>query len=185
MRPDAALGVLGRDTRHRYKEARLEPGDAVTVIGRAIPFSDLADPSMADAGSGPGPLVDDPEIAADLANARAAGLLTDDPRVAWGNAAIPGFGIGRPTTAPIIDPAANPLPLAPASEATRNERTFTIAPETLVLASSAEAPLLVAHGVPGAVVARRQTRFVVGLLGAVLAIASAMVLAISIGSRAA
>src|SRR5688500_13890628 len=82
--------------RRRYREARLAPGDAVTVIGRAIPFSDLADPTEADTASGPGVAADDPEVAADLAEARAAGLLADDPEDAWGNAAIPGFGIGRP-----------------------------------------------------------------------------------------
>ena len=39
------------------------------------------------------------------------GTLVDDPAAAWGNAAIPGFGIGRPVVAPVIDPAANSLPL--------------------------------------------------------------------------
>ena len=38
--------------------------------------------------------------------------LADDPAAAWGNAAIPGFGIGRPVSRPTIDPAAHPLPLA-------------------------------------------------------------------------
>jgi hypothetical protein len=42
-----------------------------------------------------------------------------------------------------------------------------------VLASSAEVPLLIAYGTPGAVMQRRQLRFTIGLLGAVLAIASA------------
>lgn len=183
VRPDAAVSALGRDERHAYRESRLEPGDAVTVIGRALPFSDLADPAGADSGVGSGSAMDDPEIAADIAAARAAGLMTDDPRVAWGNAAIPGFGIGRPTTAPLLDPAATPPALASPSEAARTERTFEIAPDALVLASSPDAPLLIAHGVPGDVVGRGQTRFVVGLLGAVLAIASAMVVAIGIGSR--
>ena len=77
------------------------------------------------------PLIDDPEIAADLAEARADGTLVDDPAEAWGNAAIPGFGIGRPVVAPVIDPAANTLPLADAEAAARAERTFRIAPETL------------------------------------------------------
>ena len=51
----------------------------------------------------------------------------------------------------------------------------TIAPEALVLAASDEVPLLIAYGIPGAVVERGQTQFMVGLLGAILAIASAMV----------
>ena len=103
------------------------------------------------------------------------------PTAAWGNAGIPGFGIGRPVRAPQIDPAANALALASPAEAARAERTFAIAPETLVLAASSEVPLFIAFGSPGAVVERAQTRFVIGLLGAVLAIVSAMVFAIDLG----
>jgi len=163
-----------------YREARLEPGDEVTIVGRALPFSDLSDPGGADTGDPSTADLDDPEVAADLAEARAAGILTDDPASAWGNAAIPGFGIGRPVVEPDIDPAADPLPLASPDEAARAERVFEIAPETLVLAASDEVPLLIAFGAPGAVVGRGQTRLTVGLLGAILAIASAMVLAISV-----
>ena len=43
-------------------------------------------------------------IAANIAEARAAGILLTDPEDAWGNAAIPGFGIGRPTRQPELDP---------------------------------------------------------------------------------
>jgi hypothetical protein len=182
-RPDPRPGDRGGDTRHRYRETRLEPGDAVTIVGRALPFSDLDDPTSADVGYGISPLIDDPEIAADLAAARAAGTLAPDAIAAWGNAAIPGFGIGRPTVPPTLDPAADRLPLATADEAARTERSFAIAPETLVLASSPDARLLVAHGVPGAIVGRRQAGFVVGLLGAVMAIASAMLLALSVTAR--
>ena len=83
-----------------YRETRLEPGDAVTIIGRALPFGDLSDPARREPGPGRGPALSDPEIAADLAAARAAGTLHDDPAEAWGNAAIPGFGIGRPVARP-------------------------------------------------------------------------------------
>jgi hypothetical protein len=81
----------------------------------------------------------------------------------------------------VIDPAADRLPLADADAAARAERTFRIAPETLVLASSGEVPLLIAHGIPGAVTQRGQQRFLIGLLGAILAIGSAMVVAVSLG----
>lgn len=182
-RPGYGPGRGSRATRPSYRESRLAEGDLVTIIGRALPFSDLPDPSSADIGTGSDPLLDDPEIAADIADARAAGILTDDPAEAWGNAAIPGFGIGRPVTHPTIDAAAHALPLADPAAAAETEGTFTIAPETLVLAGTADVPLLIAHGVPSAVVGRRQTRFVVGLLGAVLAIGSAMVLALSLSSR--
>jgi hypothetical protein len=173
-------GLRDRRGRRTYRETRLEPGDAVTIVGRALPFSDLDDPDGADIGLEADVALDDPEVAADLAEARAAGRLADDPAAAWGNAAIPGFGIGRPIANATIDPAANPLPLAGPDEAARARRTFEIAPETLVVAASSEVPLLIAHGAPGAVVERGRLSFTVGLLGAVLAIVSAMVVAIDL-----
>jgi hypothetical protein len=179
--PDLS-GLRDRQGRRSYREARLEPGDAVTIVGRALPFSDLADPVRADRGAGSGAALDDPEVAADLAAARAAGALVD-PALAWGNAAIAGFGIGRPVVAAVIDPAADPLPVADPAEAARTAARFEIAPGTLVLAASDDVPLLIAHGVPGAVVERGQDRFVIGLLGAVLAIASAMVFAVSLSGE--
>jgi len=177
--PDQPV-ALGSGGRRSYKEKRIEPGDPVTIVGRALPFSDLADPAGADLGSSSDPLGDDPEVAADLAEARADGSLVADAAAAWGNAAIPGFGIGRPVVAPSIDAGANRLPLADAEAADRAERTFRIAPETLVLAASDEVPLLIAYGLPGNVVGRGQDRFVLGLLGAILAIGSAMVFAVSL-----
>jgi hypothetical protein len=167
-----------RHGRRQYRETRLEPGDPITVIGRALPFGDLPDPAGADLGAGPDGPIADPEVAADLAAARAAGTLLDDPEEAWGNAAIPGFGIGRPVIAPTLDPAANPLPLAAPEEAERFERTFEIEPETLVLAASADVPLLIAFGTPGAIVDRNRETYLLGLLGASLAIVSAMIFAI-------
>jgi hypothetical protein len=181
---DVAGGALlggfsgGTRRRRRYREARLAPGDAVTVIGRAMPFSDLADPAEADEASGSGVAADDPEVAADLAEARAAGLLADDPEGAWGNAAIPGFGIGRPVRPPELDPEADVLPMGSAADAARIERRFSIAPQTLVLASAPDVPLLIAHGSPGVAAERHQDKFIVGLLGAVLAVGSAMALAL-------
>jgi len=166
--------------RREYREARLEPGDAVTIVGRALPFRDLDDPAGADIGMGGSDIEADPETAADMADARAAGALADGPEHAWGNAAIPGFGIGRPVTTPDIDPAANPLPLATAEAAAIAERRFEIAPDSLVLAASDESPLLIAYGTPNALVDRDQARFAVGLLGAGLAIASAVILALSL-----
>lgn len=179
-------GVLSRlqrsdRRRRRYQEARLEPGDAVTIVGRALPFSDLADPIEADEAIGGTVGADDPEVAADLAEARAAGLLADDPAQAWGNAAIPGFGIGRPVEPPELHPEADRPVLAEAAAAERAERIFEIEPERLVLAAGRDVSLLIVHGAPGAAVDRHQDRFAVGLLGAVLAIGSAMVLAVMLG----
>lgn len=170
-------GILfaGRTGRRHYHEYRLEPGDAVTIVGRALPFSDLADPTEADMGTGTDvSLGGDPEIAADIAAARSAGVLKTDAEDAWGNAAIPGFGVGRPVRVPELDPAAHPLPLATAEEAAHATRTFEISAETLVLAATPDVPLLIAYGTPSAAVDRERGRFRVGLLGAILAVASAM-----------
>jgi hypothetical protein len=164
--------------RRRYREARIEPGDIVTVVGRALPFSDLADPDEANLVDGAGLAADDVEVAGDLAEARAAGVLEDTPEEAWGNAAIPGFGIGRPVRPPELDPEADPLPLATPTEAAMAEATFAIRPETLIIASAADVPLGIGLGAPQAMASRAQWQFIVGLLGAVVAIASAMSLAL-------
>jgi hypothetical protein len=180
----ASIGGAGRSRQRSYTEARIEPGQVVTVVGRALPFDQLADPGGADSGgASTKPLagLDDPVIAADLAAARAAGLLEDTPAEAWGNAAIPGFGIGEPVAQPELDPAARPLPLGDAADADRARRTFEIGPHDLVLAASAEVALLVALGPPEHAVARLDRAFLVGLLGAVMAIGSAVALAVMVG----
>ncbi|MGH2465442.1 MAG: hypothetical protein ACRDGI_08275, partial [Candidatus Limnocylindrales bacterium] len=87
----SALGIVGG--RRHYREARLEVGDAVTVVGMVLPFDQLADPDGSDAMDGSlDPGSNDPEIAADLAAAESRGALATNPADAWGNAAIPGFG---------------------------------------------------------------------------------------------
>ena len=149
-------GLRGRGGRRSYRESRLEPGDPVTIVGRALPFSDLADPAWADVGGGSDPLIDDPEIAADLAEARADGTLVDDPADGLGQRRHPRLrdrasgGRAASSTRPRTR-----CPLADAEAAARAERTFRIAPETLILAASDEVPLLIAHGVPGVVVGAR------------------------------
>ncbi len=164
----------------RYREARVEPGDIVTVMGRALPFDQLADPGAADVLAAGSPSADDPEIAADLDAARAAGTLLD-PADAWGNAAIPGFGIGRPVSQPDLDDAATDPPLATEGDAARYRETFEIAPDALILAAAPDAPLTIALGLPSVAAGRGQRQFLVGLIGAIVAIASAMALAVMIG----
>lgn len=167
--------------RRRYREARLAPGDTVTVVGRAMPFADLADPAEADIASGWDLAADDPEVAANVAAGREAGILATNPAAAWGNAAIPGFGIGRPVRAPSLHPDADALPAATTDDAERYDRTFHIPSEALVIASAPDVPLLIAHGAPSAAVGRHHDRFIVGLLGAALAIVSATAFAIMLG----
>ena len=176
------LGALRAGTGQvQYREARIEPGQVVTIVGQALPFDQLSDPAGADVGgSDENPFGGggDPEIAADLAAARAAGRLAPDAATAWGNAAIPGFGAGQPVSAPVLDPAAHSLPLATARQAERARHTFEIKPEELVLAAAPGIPLTVALGPPSEAASRQEGRFLVGLLGAALAIAAAVALAL-------
>lgn len=185
--PDSALAGMGGDDERggrRYREARLEVGDVITVVGTALPFGHLEDPSGADHLDRLGdPLLglEDPEVAASIADARAAGeLLT--PEEAWGNAAIPGFGIGRPVRDPELDPGVPAPVLATPEEAARIEQTFDLEPDLLVIAAGPDSPLLIATGSPGDVVVREQGRFLLGLGGALLAIASAVAAALLLAS---
>lgn len=168
--------------RAHFREARIEPGALVTVIGRALPFSELDDPSGANLLDGTGAETGDPEIAADLAAAREAGLLAPTAEAAWGNAAIEGFGIGRPVRSPELDPAANRPPPADPDLAARATAAFDIAPNDLILAASQEVPMVVSLGGPTQVAARADRQFVLGLGGAILAIAAAMGIALVIQS---
>ena len=171
-----AGGLGAGSPQHEYVEARLEVGDVVTVVGSALPYGQLADPSGADRldryGDPTTGLVD-PVVAAEVEAARASGQLLT-PEQAWGNAAIPGFGIGEPVRAPVLDPAATPEPVAPHAAVERNERIFDIEPDALVIAAAPGSPLLVAFGAPGDVVARDRGQFLIGLAGAMLAIVSAL-----------
>ncbi len=176
----AVPGELGTPMgRRSYHEARIEPGDVVTIVAMAQPFASIGDPDLADLAV-PGSVGgdDDPEIEADLAAARASGSIAASADEAWGNASIPGFGIGRPTRTPALDPAARPEPAA-GDEADRSARArFDRSPDELVLAASPDVPLLVAAGAPDAVVTRQSDRFLLGLGGAILSIASAVALAV-------
>ncbi len=173
-------GILGSFVggSRRYVEARVAPGDPVTVIGWALRFGELDDPAGADLGSSSdAALADDPDLAATIAEARAAGILESSPEEAWGNAAIPGFGIGRPVRPPELDPGATPLVPADPKVAERAERRFEIADDELVLAVGRDATLAIFDGEPGVAAGRERQRFLVGVGGALLAIASALALA--------
>jgi hypothetical protein len=165
------LGNAGGQ-RH-YREARLEPGQTVTIIGYVRPFAEVAGDDEPEAGSD-----DDPAIGADLQEAREAGLLAHNPEEAWGNAAISGFGIGRPVRQPHLDPGADDLPPADDRQAQRAERIFTIAPDTLVLSSDPGTPLVVYAGEPAEARAYDRGAFYRGLAGAGLLTISAAGLAV-------
>jgi hypothetical protein len=180
------LASLDPQAGRSYEERRLEIGDTVTIVGVAQQFGNLPDPfgaSRLDRAGDPLTGLNDPVVAEEIAEARAAGQL-QTPEEAWGNAAIPGFGIGRPVREPELDPEADRPVLAPPEKALENAARFDIDPDTLVLAAAEGAPLLIAEGAPEAVVARAQGTFLVGLLGAALAVGSAMVAAITLGGIA-
>jgi hypothetical protein len=180
---DGAPGSLGGPgegsgrSRRDYEERRLEPGDVVTVLGTALPFADLADAAAADRHD-PSAALDDPEVALNLAEARAAGILRATPEEAWGNAAIPGFGIGRPARAPELDPDADVPPLVEPAALAAAEARFEIPPGELVLAAAPDHPLAILAGTPGDAHARESGRVLAGLAGAGLAIVSAVALAL-------
>ncbi len=178
---DVGRGVSGPGlgTRQHYQERRLAPGDVVTIVGSALPFADIGDPATADRDD-PGIALDDPEVVRNLAEAREAGILASTPEEAWGNAAIPGFGVGRPTRAPDLDPAARQLPLAPAGAEAAATAVFDIAPGELVMAVTRERPLAIRYGSPGEATARDQGALTLGLVGAALAIVAALVLAFAL-----
>ena len=178
---DAGSPLYGSGNSNRqYVEARIEPGDTVTIVGRALPFRALADPSEADMGGGEALPADDPEVAMNIAEAREAGILLTDPALAWGNAAIPGFGVGSPVREPELDASARRPVLATPDAASRIARTFDIPPEQLVIAAGPATSLLVSFGEPTLAASRYRDTFVTGLLGAVLAIGSAIVLAFAL-----
>jgi len=176
-------------------EARLEDGDRVTLVGSAVPFGQLQDP-----GSSEWLTLDDPVVAADIEAARIAGQLEPDPRRRYGNLGIPGFALGRPESAPSLDPGvptptvyqhaavtpdvgvaeqeARPAAGIAASEAAA--ASFAPTPETLVLAAVPGSDLLIAEGDPTTATSLDQWEFIAGLAGAVLAIGGAVLLAITI-----
>jgi hypothetical protein len=167
---------LGRGNSRSYSEARLEQGETITIVGAARPYRDL-EAELAD----PIPH-DDPELEAELDEARASGRLATSPEDAWGNAAIPGFGIGRPTRPPELDQDADALPTpSPAEAAAAEARAtarFVIAPDELVLGQpEGEGQLVVYPGTPAEAVDRERSTLLVGLLGAVLAIGAALLAA--------
>ena len=207
---DGLSGLLSGDVgslgggRH-YVEERVEPGDVVTIVGTAMPFSQVGDGGT-DEDANP---LDDPEIAGDLAAAAAAGTLHARAEDAWGNAAIPGFGIGHPTRTPVLDPAATPEPAAVADAASvaavanaapgagpsnapllpdaasdlaaRVAPPLEIGPDELVLATGTTS-MTVFAGTPVQAAGSEMSRFWQGLGGAVLAVACAVLLVIQIGA---
>ncbi len=75
----------------------------MTILGQAWPWSEVREVLLT---WNPGDNIET-DIAGDIAYARETGTLASSPEEAWGNAAIPGFGIGAPTAQPDLDPRAH------------------------------------------------------------------------------
>ena len=157
----------------RYREARLEPGQTITILGQAWPWGEVRETVLA---WNPGSNVER-DIAGDLAEARAQGLLVASPEEAWGNAAIPGFGIGQPTAAPELDPRAIPLdaPEDPSLHEAALAR-YRIPDEELVLSRGLRGGLAVYMGTPAEATQHHDMAFLLGLIGAVMAAVCAFAL---------
>jgi hypothetical protein len=164
----AALASRGR----RYRESRLEVGERVTILGQALPWSDVrGQMDLADRGGNV-----ERDMAGDLAAAREAGLLAGSPEEAWGNAAIPGFGIGRPTRPPDLDPGIPPTdPQAPTAHEQHAER-FDIPDDELVVARTAGTELVIYRGSPAAATRQHDPTFLLGLVGAVMVVCCTLAL---------
>ncbi len=99
---------MGGHARRHYTEERIAPGDKITIVGQARPYSEV-DPIGPDATADLDPTTfGDPMLVSELEEARASGALAGSAREAWGNAAIPGFGIGKPTERPVLEAGATP-----------------------------------------------------------------------------
>ena len=167
--------------RRSYREARIEPGDVVTVIGRVLPFDQLPDPAVGRRRRGATRSSRTPRSppTSPRPGPRELSRPTRPRRGATRRSRASGSAGRRGSRS--STPDATQPPLAAAAEAELAERTFAIAPDALVLAAAPDAPLVIALGAPAAAESRHRQAFLVGLLGAVLAIASAMALAILVG----
>jgi hypothetical protein len=150
----------------RYREARLEPGQTVTVLGQAWPWGEVQEVVLA---WNPSDNVER-DIAGDLALARATGTLAGSPEEAWGNAAIPGFGIGAPTTQPELHPEAL-APEVPADPSVHEEALarYDIPDEELVLSRGLRGGMAVYLGAPERATSHHDQAFLLGVIGAVMA----------------
>jgi hypothetical protein len=154
----------------RYREARLEPGDAVTIIGQALVWGDVKSAMHA---WDPSTNVES-TIADDLAAARAAGILANSPEEAWGNAAIPGFGIGMPAEAPELHPDAHEAEVADAETAAEYERRHEIPDEDLVITRGDRGDMAIYDGTPAAATTHHDFAFAMGVMGALMAVFCAL-----------
>jgi hypothetical protein len=142
----------------------------VTDIGQALPWADVVAQSEAVSRTS----AVDRDIAQDIAAARASGVLVGSPEEAWGNAAIPGFGIGRPTEPPELDPDARAPQLADPATYDESMESYAIPTDSLVLAKAPGGSLAIYFGEPAIATRQHDLAFLLGIMGAVMAIVSVL-----------
>lgn len=154
----------------RYREARLEPGQTVTIVGQAWPWGEVQEVVLT---SNPSDNVER-DMAGDIAWAREMGVLAASPEEAWGNAAIPGFGIGAPTAMPELHPEAH-RPDVPEDPSVHEDAVamYDIPDEELVLSRGLKGGMAVYLGTPQAATQHHDAAFALGVAGAVMAALSA------------
>jgi len=157
---------LTKNSGRRYREARLEPGQAITILGQAWPWGEVREVVLT---WNPSSNVER-DIAGDLSYAREMGMLVASPEEAWGNAAIPGFGIGAPTVEPELDPRAD-LPDVPGDPAVHDDALarYDIPDEELVLSRGLKGGLAIYAGTPAEATQHHDFAFLIGIAGAVMA----------------
>ncbi len=150
----------------RYREARLEPGRTITILGQAWPWGEVREVVLA---WNPSSNIER-DIAGDLAFAREMGTLAASPEEAWGNAAIPGFGIGAPTVAPELDPEAR-RPAVPEDPSVHEDALakYDIPDEEMVLSRGLSGGMAIYAGTPDEATQHHDLAFLVGVVGAVMA----------------
>jgi hypothetical protein len=165
------IGVgISASRARRYREARLEPGETVTIVGQALPGGDVKEVLHAwDPSSNV-----EMAIADDVARARELGTLASSPEEAWGNAAIPGFGIGVPTAQPELDERAHQVDVA--DEDTHREALakYDIPDEELVLSRGQKGEMAIYMGAPKEAVMHHDFAFALGVMGAFMAVFCAL-----------
>jgi hypothetical protein len=161
----SASAGLAASTGKRYREARLEPGQTVTILGQAWPWGEVREVLLT---WNPSSNVE-ADIAGDIAYARETGTLAASAEEAWGNAAIPGFGIDAPTAEPELDPRAH-QPDAPGGEVHEDAlEKYDIPDEELVLSRGLKGGMAIYAGSSKAATSHHDMAFVLGIVGAVMA----------------
>jgi hypothetical protein len=167
-----AFGInVGNQGSRRYREARLEPGQTVTILGQAWPWGDVHEGLLK---WNPSSNIE-ADIAGDLAHARATGTLAASPEEAWGNAAIPGFGIGTPTEQPELDDRAH-QPDVPDDDVAHEDalEKYDIPDEELVLSRGFKGGMAIYAGLAKEATQHHDFAFLVGVIGAVMAVLCAL-----------